>query len=133
VIADFDGSLRIHPCSVVFDVRGVAYSKLGQHQRAIRDFDEAIRRGSWNAQALNNRGTAYRGLGQQQRAVEDYDESIRLDPWNGEAYANRAQAHAFLGQDGESQQDLERAVGLGIDRAELESFVEKAKKQGRDE
>ena len=52
---------------------------LGQHQRAIQDYDQAIRLNPRYAEAYNNRGIAYKNLGQHQRAIQDYDEAIRIN------------------------------------------------------
>ena len=70
--------------------RGVAYRSLGQPQRAIQDFDEAMRLGPSNpsiASTYTNRGNAYEDLGQYQRAIQDHDEAIRLDPQNASTLA----------------------------------------------
>ena len=60
--------------------RGISYQNLGQHQRAIEDYHEAIRLDPQYALAYYNRGNAYSVLGQFQRAIEDHDEAIGLDP-----------------------------------------------------
>jgi tetratricopeptide (TPR) repeat protein len=56
----------------------LAYFAKGQYERAIQDYDEAIRLRPNYAKAFNNRGNAYRKLGQNERAIEDYDEAIHL-------------------------------------------------------
>ena len=38
---------------------GAAYNDLGEHQRAIQDFDQAISLNPQDALAYNNRGIAY--------------------------------------------------------------------------
>ena len=48
---------------------------LGQSQRAIRDYDEAIRLNPQLALAYMDRGSAYGHLGQSQRAIQDGDPS----------------------------------------------------------
>lgn len=108
--------------------RGDAYSVLGQHQRAIQDYQEAIRLDSQDGpRVYYNRGGAYLNLGQYGQAIEDLDEFIRLDSHLALAYANRALAHIVLGGDAEAQQDVDRAAELGLDRALLQEMVEQAK------
>ena len=46
-------------------------NSFGQYQRAIEDYNEAIRLKPNNAIAYANRCGAYCGLGQYQRAIED--------------------------------------------------------------
>ena len=70
--------------------RGLAYSNLNQYQRAIQDFDEAIRLNPRVAETYNNRGSAYNMLGQHQRALQDYNEALRIDPQYTRAYAKEA-------------------------------------------
>ena len=57
---------------------GLAYYYDGQYQRAIEDWDEAIRLDPQYADAYYMRGEAYYDLGQYERAIQDYDEAIRL-------------------------------------------------------
>ena len=55
--------------------RGLAYFNKGQHQRAIADYDEAIKLEP-DAVRLNNRGNAYASRGQHDRAIQDFDEAV---------------------------------------------------------
>ena len=92
--------------------RGNAYSDLGQHQRAIADYDQALRLDSGYVDAYYNRGVAYRKLGQHQRAIADYDQALRLDPGNADAYHNRGVAYEDLGQLDQAVRDWERAIDI---------------------
>ena len=98
-----------------------AYAALGQYQRAIQDFDKAIRLDPQTALDYNNRGAAYVSLGQYQRAIQDLDEAIRLDSQLAIANANRAISYTLLGKDEEAEKDVARAVDLGFDREVLEN------------
>ena len=102
---------------------------MGQHQRAIQDYDDAIRLDPMLALAYNNRGFTYENLSQYQRAIQDYDQAIRFDPQLPIAYANRAGAYTLLNMDAEAQQDIQRAVELGIDRTLLNLAIEELKRQ----
>jgi tetratricopeptide (TPR) repeat protein len=59
---------------------GIAYDDKGEHDRAIADFDEAIRLDPKSAFAYNNRGGAYASKGDYARAIADYDQALTLDP-----------------------------------------------------
>ena len=76
--------------------RAAAYYSLDQYQRAIQDYDEAIRLDPEVASFYTIRAAAYYSLDQYQRAIQDYDEAIRLNPQT-EDYANRALAYKELG------------------------------------
>ena len=73
-------SIRQSFLSIIFSLKLMIFSQLGQHQRAIKDYDEAIRLQPDLATAYNNRGIAYGNLGQQQRAIVDFNEAIRMAP-----------------------------------------------------
>ena len=66
--------------AIAFANRGLAYKSKGQWDRAIADYDEAIRLNPDLAETFTNRGTAYYYKGQLGRALKDYDEAIRLKP-----------------------------------------------------
>ena len=50
------------------------------YDRAIRDFDEAIRLDPKYARAYAERGYAWLAKGNYDQALKDYDQAIRLDP-----------------------------------------------------
>jgi tetratricopeptide (TPR) repeat protein len=60
--------------------RGNEYAYKGQYDRAIQDFDQAIRLDPQNVVAFYDRGIAYGAKGQRDRAIQDFDQAIRLDP-----------------------------------------------------
>ena len=85
--------------ATAFDNRGVAYRRKGEYDRALKDYEQAIRLNPSNATAYNNRGIIYRINGEYARAIADYDEAIWLK--NGDfpaAYYNRALAYADKGE-----------------------------------
>ena len=104
----FSPALRIDGCSAtikagrqsgkdlsrVFYNRGIAYAKSGQHDRAIADFDQAIRLDPDSIFALNNRGAAYARKGQYDDAIADFNEAIRINASNALTYNNRGIAYA---------------------------------------
>jgi tetratricopeptide (TPR) repeat protein len=98
--------------------RGTAYDESGQHIRAIRDFDEAIRLKPNDAVAFNERGFAYLGLGQFSRAVADYDRAVALGPDFAEAYNNRGVAYNQMGLWGRTIDDFNQAIQLNPNYAE---------------
>ena len=65
---------------VAFNNRGSAYNDKGEYDRAIQDFDEAVRLDPNNAQPLNNREAVLRDLGQNARAAADFAKVRLLNP-----------------------------------------------------
>ena len=86
-----------------FHNRANAYSDKGDKDRAIADYNEAIRLDPKDARAFNNRGTAYSDKGDNDRAIADYNETIRLDPKYARAFNNRGNAYGAKG-------DIDRAI-----------------------
>src|SRR5262245_18019090 len=74
-----------------FNSRGLAYRAKGDFDRAIADFDEAIRLEPKGAAAfLNNRGLARHSMNDYDGAIAGFDEVIRLAPNYALAYYTTA-------------------------------------------
>jgi len=58
--------------------RDSTYANLGQFERAIEDYNEAIRLNPNLAMAYNNRGTAYKLKGKKAEAIADFKKVITL-------------------------------------------------------
>ena len=97
---------------------GMVYGYLVQHERAIGDFDEAIRLNPQDAEAYYNRGLTYSYLDQYERIIEDYDQAIRLNPQDAEAYNNRGLLYRYLGQYERAIGDFDEAIRLDSKYAE---------------
>jgi tetratricopeptide (TPR) repeat protein len=85
--------------ATAFDNRGVACKVKRQYDRALQDYESAIRLNPSNADAYNNRGVIYRIKADYDHAIADYDEAIWLT--NGDflaAYYNRALEYADKGE-----------------------------------
>lgn len=80
--------------------------------RAIRDYDEALRLRPQSPAALTNRGVAYYEKGAWERAIEDYDRAIGLAPDLAEAFNNRALANLKLNRYDRARQDFDRTIQL---------------------
>ena len=57
---------------------GYEYNSLGQYERAIQDFDEAIRLNPQDANAYYNRGLAYGDLGKRVESERDIRKAKEL-------------------------------------------------------
>ena len=92
---------------------GGAYSKYGQHQRAIQDYTEDIRLKPDHAWAYGSRGYAYSQLGRHQRAIQDFNEYIRLKPDDAKGYDRRGATYMLTGNNREGCRSLITACELG--------------------
>ena len=100
---------------VSFNDRGMTYAKKGLYDRAIQDFDQAIRGKPDHAAAFNNRGMAYSEKGLYDRAIQDYDQAIRLKPDYAAAFSNRGIAYMQKGLDARAIQNFDQTIRLEPD------------------
>jgi len=92
--------------------RGVEWAAKGNHDRAIADYDAAIRLNPKSAEAFHNRGSAWASKGDPDRAIADYDAAIRLDPGESSTYAGRAVERAIKGDYARAVTDFDTAIKL---------------------
>jgi tetratricopeptide (TPR) repeat protein len=83
--------------------RGLAYYEKGDFDRAISDFNDAIRADATYARVYFNRARAYSERGANDQAKSDYDEAIRLNPKYAVALNNRGNIYFDKG-------DVDRAI-----------------------
>ncbi len=93
--------------------RGLAYYNLGEHRRAIEDYDQALRLDPGDALAYGNRAWALYLVGRNTEALGDVDRSLSLDPGNAEFINIRAHVLAALGRRNEALGEFERAMRVG--------------------
>jgi tetratricopeptide (TPR) repeat protein len=75
--------------AVALAYRGRAWALAGDRQRALRDFDAALRLMPQQANWLRQRGTLYAAAGDPEKALRDFDEALRLNPRDALAYVER--------------------------------------------
>jgi tetratricopeptide (TPR) repeat protein len=103
-----DGKHRAH----AFNDRAVAFARKGQYDRAIQDYDEAIRLAPQTADLLGNRGWSYIQKGDYDRALADLNEAIRLNPRVAMAFDKRGRAYFRKGEYDRAIADFDEAIRL---------------------
>ena len=104
------GSIRrIRP----YNNRGITWYRRGDLDRAIADYDQAIRLDPKYEYAYANRGAAWATKGGLDRAMADFDPAVRLDPKDAEAYYNRGLAWKAKDDLDRAIADFDQAVRLG--------------------
>jgi tetratricopeptide (TPR) repeat protein len=83
---------------------------LDEFEKALADFDQALRLQPTNAHTLENRGEMLWRLGRTDEALKSLDEAIGLDPDLLEAYGVRAQIWSAKGDKEKMWQDLDESV-----------------------
>src|SRR6266702_334934 len=94
-----------------FNNRGVAYDKNGEYDRAIPDYDQAIKLKP-SAEGYFNRGNAQLGKGHYDRAIDDYNQAIKLKTAFAPAFDNRCWARAVVGILKQALADCNQALRL---------------------
>lgn len=92
--------------------RGDAWYFKGAIDRAIADYDEAIRIDPGNVSAYTGRGNVRLDKGDLSRAIADYDEAIRLDSRHALAYSHRGVAYFYKGDDDRAIASLDKAIQI---------------------
>ena len=93
-------------------MRGNARIGKGDYDRAIADFDQALRLGPKDASTSAGRGAARYGKKDLDGAIADYDEAIRLDPKYADAYNGRGAVREALRDRDGAIADYDEAIRL---------------------
>ena len=103
-------SAWIPKAAFAYNNRGLAHKAKGDHDRALADFDQAIKLLPSFAIAYVNRGFAHAATGDQDRAIADYDEALRIDPKMPLALNNRGWGYHVKGDYDRAIADFTRAI-----------------------
>lgn len=110
--------------SVAHMNRGNIYLKMKNEDRALADYDAAIRDDPANAGAYVNRGDVLGRRRMREKAIADYATALRLNPNQAEAYHNRALEYLKIGDVDSAIRDLDAAIELKPDLCE--SYLKRA-------
>lgn len=122
-----DNNRRLSGCSAVIDnpqapdeqrsfaygMRALAYSLLGVFDKAIADYDEALKIRPEFPLALNNRAWAYYKLGRPNDGMADVESALALSPGSPYALDTRAHINQALGNISAAFHDYDLAMRTG--------------------
>ena len=97
---------------MAYNNRGDAWDAKEEYDKAIADYNEAIRLDPKYAVAYNNRGAAWCAKKEYDKAIADYDEAIRLDPKYATAYNDRGGAWYDKEEYDKAIADFDEAIRL---------------------
>jgi lipoprotein NlpI len=106
------GKFKGEPLARLHYFRGIEWSIKNDHDRAIADYDAAIKLLPRFPDALYNRGNAWGQKGESDRAIADYDAAIKLAPKDAAMVAARAGEWIAKGDFARAVADYDTAVGL---------------------
>jgi tetratricopeptide (TPR) repeat protein len=95
----------------------VSEEKKAVYDRAIADYNQALRLDPNYATAYSNRGNAYYAKKDYDRAIADYNQALRLDPNHEVAYTNRGTAYYAKGDYDRAMADYNQALRLDPNNA----------------
>ena len=110
---DYSQAIKLRPDEgITYFGRGEVYFRLGQFQKAKRDFlkNEALN-GAYFISS-NFLGGCEFNLGNYQSSIDHYSMAISLNPKFEEAYRNRGSAYGQLKEYGKAEADLSKAIEL---------------------
>ena len=87
----------------LYGKRGLEYSKEKEYDRAISDYNEAIRIDPGDALFFNQRGSAFLQKGDYDRAIQEFSEAIELNPNDARSFSRRGDVY-------ETENDYDRAI-----------------------
>lgn len=102
--------------SLAFGMRALAYSILGVFDKALSDYDAALRIKPDFPLALNNRAWAYYKLGRPADGVADVEKALQLSPASPYALDTRAHIRQAQGDAKAALADYELAMRVGGER-----------------
>ena len=103
------GQVRGKGLALALINRGVVYDHMGQHDRAIRDFDQAVKLAPDLSLAFLNRGVAYLHKGAFDEAIRNFDEALKSER-HFLAFFNRGMAYFYKGQYERAIRDFYQAL-----------------------
>jgi tetratricopeptide (TPR) repeat protein len=98
--------------AILLNSRGISWRQKGNDDKALIDFDEAIRLDPNSATAYSSRGNLWGDQGDNDKALADYNEAIRLNPKLPPAFSNRAVSWMAKGDKDRALADLNEAIRL---------------------
>jgi tetratricopeptide (TPR) repeat protein len=88
----FNNEVRRNPSAQAYAIRGKIWHAKHEHDKALADWQEAIRRDPSDPLAYVERGAAWFDEKQYEKAIADCNEALRVDPKCGAAYGIRGSA-----------------------------------------
>lgn len=104
--------------------RGFAYSRLGQVDAALIEYDKVLSIAPQNAVALSNKGVCLCKLKRYEEALQCLERAHQLDPEAADILANRAEVYLQLGQYDKAIEDC--TLSIKIDDADADPYITRA-------
>jgi len=112
-IDHFGEQLEFNPDdAIALAHRGRAWAAARDHERALRDYDAALKLVPHHAGWHRLRGMLYAAADDNNKAIRDFDEALRLKPQDALTYVERGVTHKALKQYDKALADYAEAIRL---------------------
>jgi len=95
------------------NILGIDLMNNGNHEEAIRHFDQAIREASWFTDPYIHKGNLLKRMERNEEAIETFNQAMVLNPYNAAIYVDLGNLHATQGRIDEAIEYL--LLGLRVD------------------
>lgn len=107
-----NAEFRRNPTAAVYKARGIIWQSQKDHEKAIAEFNEAIRLKPSDSEAYFRRGWAWKNKGNFDNAVADLNEALRLTPNDPDVHSARGNVWSRLREVEKANRDYAEAVRL---------------------
>lgn len=91
---------------------GVSNLNTGKPEKALQDFNRAIKIDPNRADGYLGRANTLNTMGRYMESLEDYGKALEIDPKLANAYVNRGSAYSHLGEYKKAIADYEKGLEL---------------------
>lgn len=98
-----------------YNLRGTAYGQIGDYQKAMDDFNTALKVNPDFPQAYANRALVFVRIEKYNRALADYDRALQINPQYAAAYVGRGNIHRILKDHQQAIADFSKAIEIQPD------------------
>jgi tetratricopeptide (TPR) repeat protein len=110
--------------SKTLNAMGYEYYKKGQYDKAINEYNKALKLNPQNFEAYVNRGNVYEAMKRHWTAIRDYDRAIEINPNYGRAYMNKGVVYAKMKLYNQAISNISK--GIEIDPKNGEMYFNRA-------
>ena len=115
IIAETTSTLKSNPKDInAYLMRATAKGQLGDHAKALSDFEKALKLDPKNPQIFVARGQFYLEAKNYQKAIADANQAIKLDAKSYTAYFLRSEVYRKLGDLNKAEADTRKADELEL-------------------